>query len=88
MIGQTAHHRSTAVTISQKKRTFLLANKKQQELIGHLVRLRTSLVIDSHKIDGRLFGLCFFIYNINRLEAIGYSPVFRMADPEGRDPSP
>jgi hypothetical protein len=56
MIEQTANHRRTAVTISQKKRTFLREDKKQQELIGLLVLLRTSLVIDSHKLNGRLFG--------------------------------
>ena len=51
-------------------------NKKQREVIGHLVRLRNSPVTGSHKIDGRLFGLCFFIYTINRLEAIGFPPRF------------
>ena len=74
--------------LSVKKRIPLLVNKKQREVIGHLVRLRNSPVTGSHKIDGRLFGLCFFIYTINRLEAIGFPPVFRIADPAGRAPSP
>ena len=75
--------------LSVKKRIPLFVNKKQREVIGHLVRLRNSPVTGSHKLDGRLFGLCFFIYTIKPLEATELTPpFFRMAVPAGRDRSP
>ena len=40
----------------KKEGADLREDERQQELIGHLVQLRTSLVIDSHKLNGRLFG--------------------------------
>ena len=45
--------------LSVKKRIPLFVNKKQREVIGHLVRLRNSPVTGSHKLDGRLFGYVF-----------------------------
>ena len=42
----------------------------------------------SQDIAGRLYRASMLTNNIKYLEAIGYSPVFRMAYPEGQDPSP